>query len=228
VRVTYGLLNLTHRAGDDRPEPLEPGRRYRVRVALNHVAHAFAAGSRVRLALSTAYWPLAWPSPAPVRLTVFTAASALELPVRPRDAAEAPLPAFAPPEGAPLPAYTELAAARVARRTTRDDAVVHTIASEGGAFRAGGPGRLDAIGTELGESMRRRYHIRDDDPLSARAEVVHEIRLRRDGWAVRVESRVSLAATRDAFELTADLDAFEDGVCLRSRHWRCSIPRDGL
>ena len=30
TRISYGLLNLTHRAGHDRPEALTPGERYRV------------------------------------------------------------------------------------------------------------------------------------------------------------------------------------------------------
>ena len=32
TRISYGLLNLTHRAGQDRPEALTPGERYRVGV----------------------------------------------------------------------------------------------------------------------------------------------------------------------------------------------------
>ena len=82
TRVTYGLLNLTHRESHEHPEPLEPGRRYRVTVQLNGVAQRFPAGHRLRLSLSTSYWPLAWPSPKPARLTVFTGVSTLELPVR--------------------------------------------------------------------------------------------------------------------------------------------------
>ena len=53
LRVSYGLLNLTHRDGHEHPEPLEPGRRYPVRLQLNDAAHAFPAGHRIRLALST-------------------------------------------------------------------------------------------------------------------------------------------------------------------------------
>ena len=34
TRISYGLLNLTHRDGHERPEPLVPGERYRVRVLL--------------------------------------------------------------------------------------------------------------------------------------------------------------------------------------------------
>lgn len=59
TRVTYGVLNLAHRAGDS-PEPLEPGRTYRVRIPLNGVAQVFPAGHRIRLSLSTSYWPLVW------------------------------------------------------------------------------------------------------------------------------------------------------------------------
>src|SRR5699024_5923118 len=70
TRVTYGLLNLTHRNSDEEPERLEPGRRYRVSVALNGIAQAFPPGHRLRIAVSTSYWPLAWPSPERVMLSV--------------------------------------------------------------------------------------------------------------------------------------------------------------
>ncbi len=65
TRVSYGLLNLTHRNGSEMPQPLEPGRRYQVTARLNEVAHRFPAGHRIRISISTSYWPLAWPPPAP-------------------------------------------------------------------------------------------------------------------------------------------------------------------
>ena len=73
TRISYGLLNLTHRAGHDRPEALTPGERYRVGVTLKAMAQAHTARSSLRLALSTSYWPLAWPPPQPVQLTVYPA-----------------------------------------------------------------------------------------------------------------------------------------------------------
>src|SRR5204862_523556 len=69
ARVTYGLLNLTHRDSHEHPKPLEPGKRYLVMVTMNNVAHAFPAGHKVRLAVSTCYWPIAWPAPQPVTLS---------------------------------------------------------------------------------------------------------------------------------------------------------------
>src|SRR5262249_38704097 len=118
TRVSYGLLNLTHRESHEAPTPLVPGTRYRVRLPLGDVAQAFPAGHRIRLALSTAYWPTAWPAPEPVRLTVFTNASTLELPVRPPDPADAALPPLPTPEAPPALATTVLEPAR-ATRTVR-------------------------------------------------------------------------------------------------------------
>ena len=53
LRVSYGVLNLTHRDGHETPAPLVPGRRYQVRVQLNDAGAVLPAGHKVRLALST-------------------------------------------------------------------------------------------------------------------------------------------------------------------------------
>ena len=120
TRVSYGLLNLTHRESHEHPTPLQPGRRYRVRLQLNDVGQAFPAGHRIRLALSTAYWPTAWPAPEPVTLTLYAGASTLTLPVRPPDPADATLPPLPPVETAPpLPVTALRARAHRARRPPR-------------------------------------------------------------------------------------------------------------
>ena len=225
VRVTYGVLNLTHRTSHEQREALEPGRRYRVRVALSHIAHAFAAGSRVRLAVSTAYWPVVWPSAQAVALTLFTGASGLELPVRPPDPGDDRLRPFEAPEGAPPAAYVELRPRRVERTVERDEVageIVYAVVSEGGR------GRMEEIDLELEQSSVRRYRIQEHDPLTARAEVVQRMGLRRGPWAVAVESRVWLSATEEAFALRARLEAFEGDTLVRSRSWDCRVARDGL
>src|SRR5262249_21288706 len=92
-RVTYGALDLTQSDGSSAPAGSRPGRGARMRVSCYPVADGFAAGHRIRLAVSTAYWPTFWPAPAPVALCVHTGGSRLALPVRPRhldDALPAP------------------------------------------------------------------------------------------------------------------------------------------
>src|SRR5262249_49806021 len=99
LRVSYGVLNLTHRDRHERPAPLTVGERYRVRGQLNDAGSLFPAGHRVRLALSTAYWPMIWPSSEKATLTIL--GGTLDLPVRPPKATDALLRTLPGPESAP-------------------------------------------------------------------------------------------------------------------------------
>src|SRR5699024_3041699 len=101
TRVSYGLLNLNHYAGSDQPRALEPGHKQTVTVKLNGLAQSFPAGHRLRISVSTSYWPVVWPSPEIFRLTIDPNESALILPIRPIAVDEDPAltPTFGPPEG---------------------------------------------------------------------------------------------------------------------------------
>jgi hypothetical protein len=97
LRVSFGVLNLTHRDGHERPSALEPGRRYQVHIQLNDAGSVFPAGHRIRLAFSTTYWPMIWPAPEKATVTIHS--GSLDLPVRPRHGGS--LPPLPPPETAP-------------------------------------------------------------------------------------------------------------------------------
>src|SRR5262249_48789010 len=162
---------------------------YAVRLPLRDVAHAFAPGHRLRLALSTSYWPIVWPSPEAVRLGVFCGASPLRPPLRPPVAEGARPPPLRPPARAAPSPDNQPAPARAERTVEQDPAtgeIVHTIVSAGGGFGMEGRGRLEAVDLEIGHAMVRCYRIRADDPLAARAEVTQELTLRRGTWEVKV------------------------------------------
>ncbi|MDZ7774932.1 MAG: CocE/NonD family hydrolase [Bacteroidales bacterium] len=112
TRVTYGLLNLCHHKSHESPELLEPGMTYKVQVQLNHIAQSFPAGNRLRLSISTSYWPLSWVPPRPVRLTVHTGNSSLELPIRKPQKSDQNLRPFGKPEGAPAISTTTVGATK--------------------------------------------------------------------------------------------------------------------
>jgi hypothetical protein len=223
TRVSYGVLNLTHRDGHEAPTPLTPGRRYRVRLPLGDAGQAFPPGHRLRLALSTAYWPTVWPAPEPVTLTVFTGASTLELPVRSPDPADAALPPLPPPEGPPPLRTTVLEPARAARTVHHDLAgglVTQEILQDSGLFR------FDDIDLTVQTVLTERYDIQPDDPLSARAEVGSTVRMRRADWRVEARTRTVLTATREQFRVQATLEAFEGEARVFSRSWDTAVPRD--
>jgi putative CocE/NonD family hydrolase len=57
LNLTDGILRLRYRDDWSAPAPLEPGRRYRVTVALLPVAAIFAAGHRIRVDISGSNFP---------------------------------------------------------------------------------------------------------------------------------------------------------------------------
>jgi len=225
-RVSYGVLNLTHRDSHAEPSALTPGRFYRVRLKLNDCGYVFRPGHRVRLALSSAYWPLVWPAPERATLTLALPAK-LTLPVREAPSDE-PAITFAPRETAPDAPKTLLGEGRVERRVgfdlARGVSIYETIA-EGSLFGEGAHA-FDEIGTSVSHDLSRRLTIGADDPLSAAYELLQTYEMGREGWRIRIETRVSMRATATDFLIEAKLDAYENGVLARSRAFAETIGRD--
>ena len=197
LRVSFGLLNLAHRDGYETASPLVPGQRYQIRIQLNDAGSVIPAGHRIRIALSTNYWPMMWPSPENATVTVF--GGAVELAVRPRKTPDASLP--------PMP-----------------DAV--TASPEPVTTISPGVVRIDRIGLEVGTDSHFKFGIEGDDPLSAHAEMTQTQTLAREGWRVRIETALRMSCTRDAFVLHAMLRAWDNEKEISNREWRYDIPRD--
>jgi putative CocE/NonD family hydrolase len=223
TRVTYGVLNLTHRESHEAPAPLEPGKRYRVRVQLNDIAHHFPVGHRIRLAISSAYWPVIWPSPEATRLTLLTGASRLILPVRQPQQDDAALAPFAASETAPPPVTTTLRPGRIERSIKRN---VASGEVEFAIHRDDGRTRQEATGTVLEFVKAHRYCIRDDDPASAVSEVTVTIKMERGDWRPEVRARCVWRGMREAFLVDTDLDVFDGETRIFCRSWADRIERD--
>jgi uncharacterized protein len=222
-RVSYGLLNLTHRESHEHPAPLEPGRRYRVRVQLNDIAHSFKPGHRIRLAVSTSYWPIAFPMPEPVLLTLFTGASMLELPVRPPRRADGELEEFPPAQGAIPLAQTVLrqgGTRRIVERNLATDESIFTRHEDTGTYR------IDAIDLTVDQIKTGTYRIKSDDPLSADITIRWTQKLGRGDWQVRTETETRFRATKEEFLIDATLDAFEGDKRVYTHNWDRRIKRD--
>ena len=219
--VARGVLNLTHREGHASPQPLVPGTSYRVEVPLAAAAYSFPPGHRVRLSLSTSLWPLAWPSPQPVTMTLFAGESRLEMPERSAADDVAP-PAFLEPEEAPLPGYEQLEA-DVSKITVEHDPDTGRIES---AWDASGRFRL-ADGLVHGYGGHDTYAIVEGDPLSAEATSSWAFASERGDWHARVEAKSRLTSDESDFHVTCSLDAYEGDERVATRVWKVAIPRDG-
>jgi len=222
--VSWGLLNLTHRDSHEFPEPLAPGRRYRVTMQLNVIGHRLAAGHRWRLALSPVYARHAWPSPEPVTLTVYAGPeSRLRLPVRAPQASDDALPPFPPAEVAP-PLAMETLRTPATRKHIRHDLIdgltEFTLDDDNGRRRHVGSGMV------VDDHLLERYTIRDGDPLSLKVHIERTLELQRGQWRVRVETRSTMTADATNFYLSNHLDAYEGNTRVFTRSWTRAIPRN--
>jgi putative CocE/NonD family hydrolase len=214
--VTRGLLNLAHRTGSAHPEPLEPGRRERLRIPLEGIAHAFPAGHRIRLAVSSSYWPWAWPSPRRAAVSVFAGPSSrFDLPVRrPGKHDGAPAGLLPPPVRGDVHGGSVRSLARDGDRWTLE--VERTRGR-----RNVPPGTLEIDGAQTDV-----YRVDDRDPLSAEVECRRRMGMARDGWSAHVETASSMSADAETFLLVHQVDAFENGELVFSRARSFRIPRD--
>jgi predicted acyl esterase len=231
LRVSYGLLNLAQREGAGAPLPLLPGQPYKLPIALCAIAHAFPAGHRVRIALSTSYWPIAWPSPEAATLTLLS--GRLLLPERaPNPMQDETLQAFGEPQGAAPQALVETRARGTARALDRIEE--HADGASGVRRvelvreRDRGAWRTTDSNVAYDTRGELRFSIDASDPLSARQQIAMTTEIGRPGWQVRTEAGISLSCTHDSFCLEATLQAFDGEEQVFSGAWSSSVKRDHL
>ena len=219
-RITWRAFNLTHHAGPEAPAALRPGRIYRARVELNECAHRVRAGHRLRLAVSTSYWPVVWPAPVAATVTLRLAGCRLILPER-RAADEIDPAAPGVPSDFPVHAAQTLRAPanRTERRIDADGAHVLETFDDFGASRD-----LEH-GLESGSHVEQRYSIHPDDPLSARHEARWRYEFGRGDWTVRIDSESVMISDEESFHLDRAVTAREGDAVVISLRWKESIPR---
>ncbi len=222
--VSWGQFNLTRREGHDRTIPLEPGVSVCVEVPLRVCGHRFAAGHRIRLAVSATYWPHAWPSPETPALAVLAGASRLALPVVRRELTPYPANAFAEPEVAALAPPGPPGRGSRTRALRGDESTgaheIHDVQWH--------EAHIPSTGATYAERATDTYRIRGGDPLSAEVRCVRETTSTGAGcdWAVSVEAEMTCDAER--FHVAERYVAREDGRVIHTTDRTFSVPRDGV
>lgn len=223
TRVSYGLLNLNHYAGPDQPQLLTPGEKHRVTVPLNGLAQSFPAGHRIRLSISTSYWPVVWPPPQPVRLTVDPNDSALILPVRPQTDDPDLIPVFGEPEGSSPIETLQIQPGEQDWRISRN---LVDLTGKLEVIKDLGVVRIPDIDLDVTRRAVERYTFTDVDVNSVRGETEWLMGFAREGWDIQTYTKTVLTSTPDQFHLYAEMDAYEGETRVMSETWSTSIDRD--
>ena len=220
-RITYHLFNLTHRNSHEKPEALEPGREYTVKIKLDDIAWRVPKGHKLRVAISTTYWPMMWPSPEAANLEVKLGRSFIDVPMRAAIKGEIE-PRFAPAEAATPVKQRVINPASNKRIVSTDQRSGITTLEIEDDF-----GRTEIVehGLVTWGAGRERYSIHPNDPLSAKQETHWTEELQRGKWKVRTETYGELTATATHFVVKGRLEAYEGAKQIYTKKWSKKIPR---
>ena len=222
TQITYGVLNLALREDFSRLTPPVPGEPLDVQLSLDHIGTRVPAGYRLRLALSTASFPLLWPSRELTTLTVLPALQRVQLPVF--SGAAVPCPFDAPQ--AATPAALEVLRAAAPKRTLIEDVgsgeVCVKIEDDLGAVR------FTEHGLAVDQRCTEQYRTLPWDPLSTRADIHWQYRVERAPWSVAVDSHLQVHADAQWFYIEAQQQAWENGVQVHHRTWSRRVARVAL
>ncbi|NED90019.1 CocE/NonD family hydrolase [Streptomyces sp. SID11233] len=223
--VTRGVLNLAARHGRDRAQDWPAGATEDVTFELNGIGHTFPPGHRIRLAVSSSYWPWIWPQAGSKGFTLDAEGSFVELPVRRHT--EDPAIHFEEPEqseplGVVYPATLD--EQRPERLVIRDVAKGEWRMEVDPRY---GGTRIYPDGLEFTEDAVETYTIQERDPLSAHTRSDWTVRLHRPetAWDALIETRSEISADATHFITSNEVVCKDSGEVVFHRTWEKRIPR---
>jgi len=204
--IARGMLNLCHRDGNANPEAVVPGDFYHVTLALDETGYRLAPGHRLRLALSTACWPLVLPGPRAVT-----------------EAPEAapPLPADPGPL-APTPVQRQGHSRRHVEHDLQTGRVRHVLAEDRGWSEN------PVHGMESRETRDEVWEIDPADPEGATGHLVFGAERRRGDWHTATCAEISFTCAATTYRVEAELTAREGEVEVFRKTWSFEVPRDHM
>jgi predicted acyl esterase len=204
TRVSFGVLNLAHRSGNAEPDPLKRGERVTIRLTFDACGYRFRKGHRIRLSLSTAYWPMILPPPENPGLTIDIASLGLAMP---RLGAHQAVDVRQPDNPDPLPKYIEHAPSLTSRQVVRDlseNVTSYSICEDTGLFEH------PDTGLSTRQLREELWSIAPDDPLSMSGISTWTCDMQRPGWFVRTVATARIGCTASHWVISASVAAYEN------------------
>jgi putative CocE/NonD family hydrolase len=216
-RLSWGARNLALR-DDFSARRSVAGRTLSLELPLFDLADSVAPGNRLRVAFSTSYWPMLWPSPKPARVTLHAGRCRVWLPVRAARKGDCRL--MSEPEAAPTFTWTCLRTGGYQRRKVIDPTTgehVLTITDDMGV------GRIEEIGLSVSESTTRTFRLRPDDPASAVSETETSCSFSRGLWSAETHVRGRISGAGSGMLALHELQAKEGERTVHTCEWRESL-----
>jgi hypothetical protein len=222
-RVVFGIGNLALDPGGAPDNDHPPNSPRVVEIQLPNTAYRFGEGHRIRLAFSSSYWPLIWPTPKLARMTLYPGQTRLSLPCRQTDSPESAVVLHTDPESETPSPKARIEGAPL-DRWSRHDIVT-------GAVRTGWhqpPTRIafHDIALELAFETEAEFQISPDEPNSASSEFRHRLQFTRSGSVIEVISTARLQSSVSDYHVFGRLEIRENDALVCEREWDPVISRN--
>ena len=214
--ISIGMLSLRHRDSFEAAEDLEEGKFYDVCLSLDQAAYRLPTGHRLRVAVSSSYWPYCWPDGS--NAVLILEAGELRLPRRP-SVARGEYPFDVPPPQDQRPYRTLRGATGRRDRSETGNTIALDISADHGCHEDLEHGLI----TE--STVSERWEAERFEPASARVEIVWNRGMRRGDWNVSTTVRTRMWASEADFFIRQKLEAFENGVPVFDKTTEDSVPR---
>jgi putative CocE/NonD family hydrolase len=222
TRVTFGVLNLAHRRSNEHPSPLVPGEKINIRMELDACGYEFQPGHKIRLSLSTAYWPMILPPPEKATLTIDAASLILNMPLL---GTHEKITVKEPDNPDPLPKYIDHTPPATRRSVERD-----LMTGETHYYITEDTGLSEHPGTGLSSRQLREeiWTQHPDNPLSSRGISTWTCDMSRPGWFVRTVSTARISCTATDWIISAEITAFEGERQVFTKTYEKSVKREWM
>ncbi|MFC3616587.1 CocE/NonD family hydrolase [Lutimaribacter marinistellae] len=219
VRVGLCVRNLALDDALDAPEVLAKPEDHTVNIPFHTKAYRFGKGHRIRLSVTSSYWPIIWPSPEEATLTLLR--GSLILPVF-EGTPENLKADFPPALDLPVKKTHRIVSTPELRRFQNEH-------PRGGLLNGWEQPFAEVYcsetGTAFGYATRAEHDVVRGDPASARTRFEHHARYSRPDGVADMKSALTATCDPTSFFLKGTLTAEWDGERIAERSWTVSIPR---
>ncbi|BDM63427.1 peptidase S15 [Shewanella sp. NFH-SH190041] len=197
TRITHGLLNLAHRNSHEFPEVLEPNYEYQIEVLLYHIAYIIPKGHKLRIAVSTAYWPLTWPCEYDATLKLNPTLSSITLPLNSTQTPTNRIPTYNRAIQFAGEQRTPSNSERIIKKDHKTGiTTLETYDDFGCQF-------FNSSQSEVQFDIHQFLSIHPQDPYSAKNDITLHVEMGRDGWRTGLNANYIMTCDHNNFYINA-------------------------
>lgn len=223
--ITYGIMNIAQRDGREAQADVQPNTPYQLSLTLNDIAHRVLPGHTLRIAVSNAMFPMAWPVAENHTLTLHLHNCKIRIPNADLTASDAARVVFQQPrvaQAAPVEIVEQGRPSRIIKEDLSNGVRTLTLREEFGEYH------LSSADITVTGFSQDQFEINDTDVTTASAAYEFKMGYTREGWDVATTGKMVMTCDAHSFSLRGEVRAYDSGQEIYHREWDESIPRKGF